>query len=628
MPSLEEALGLESETPQQGQSLESALGLESAAPAAPAGPGFMQRLGNAAGEGARNIIPSLANTAMQNARGGIDLLSTLLQRPSEMPGKLLDVGKGAASTATLGGYQPEGGDPALQSVGGSAAAGGIGMGVSKLLGGVANPIVRALLSTGINTAQGGASAAVQGGDVAEGMGRALGGQAVATAVPAVGGAIARKALGPTSRVVQQNESNQAFNQQRAATIHRDETARARAHVELVQATTDLDNITNELAVRQGLQVTSPFAKTLAAPVTDREAYSFVQAVKPSALPSIPLNNLQAKAQEIIDRMSGVPKPVQPSKVVGTAKALIPEDTTQQNIGGTMTDLSELSDLQKQAYAPLLKLIESHNKAGGLALDKLQDFKTAMGTLTQATSSSARRLGSQLYRSFMDDIRESAKTSPAARQYLIANEKSAQNHAAADIADAITLNGTKRTPTGKLVIQPGAITKAIEKDELMSGLPADKRQRLIDTIETVFQANRRVEEAEAGVKAAKPSKPAAERPTGEKLISKYQPGVMLKTLGRTAGAAAGMAGASSLGGVGMMGGAYLGDKAGQALAAKFPQMIFRAALTEPGTAFVKQLFAQGPPMFGDTAKAVALQNFLQAQDFNDQREKLMAQQVRR
>jgi hypothetical protein len=600
-----------------------------------AGPGFMQRLGTAAGKGARDIIPSLANTAVQGARGGIDLLGTLLQRPSELPGKLMDVGRGAAGAATLGAYQPDAaGDPAreaLQSVGGSGMAGLTGMGVGKLLGGVASPLLRTLMGTGISAAQGGAGAAVQGGDVAEGIGRALGGQATLIGGGAAGGATLRKMASPAAKVVQQNEANQAFNTERAAKIHRDETARARAHVELVKATTDLDNITNELAVRQGMQVVSPFAKTLAAPVTDREAYSFLKAVQPSALPSVPLNNLQTKAQEIIDRMTGVPKSIQPGKVVGTAKDLATKDQmdpTKQNVGGTTTNLNELSDLQKEAFAPLLKLIESHNKAGGIALDKLQDFKTAMGTLTQATSGSARRLGSQLYRSFMDDIRETAKTSPAAQQYLVANAKSAQNHAAIDIADAITLNGTQRTATGKLVIKPGAIAKAIEKDELMAGLPADKRQRLIDTIEEVFQANRRVEEAEAGVKATKPSKPAAERPTGKKLVSKYQPGLMLKTAGRTAGAAIGGAAAGSLGGVGVLGGMYLGDKAGQAAAAKFPQMIFRAALTEPGTAFIKQLFAQRPPMFGDTARATALQNFLQAQDFNEQREQMMVQAVRR
>ena len=383
-----------------------------------------------------------------------------------------------------------------------------------------------------------------------------------------------KAVFETQRT---NDMNQGINSLRhalveggAAPVDRTtamaaaEAKRVAAQQELMSATAQLDNITGQIAQRQGIQIVSPFAKSLAAPVTDQQAYSFLKAVKPESMPSVRLNNLQSKAQEIIDRMSGVPKPIQPSKTVATAKALIPEDASQQMVGGTNVNLADLSDLQKQAYAPLLKLIESHNKAGGIALDKLQDFKTAMGTLTQATNSNASGLNRQLYRSFMDDIRETAKTSPAAQQFLIANTRSAQNHAAEDIANAISMHGTQRGSMGELVLKPGALSKAVDKDELLKGLPADKRQRFIDTIEDVFRVNKRVDRAETALKAAQAEAKAAGKPIPrmrdlpEYTKPEYKQGVVAKTMGRMIGASTGMAigGMSPLPG-GVLGGAYIG-----------------------------------------------------------------------
>jgi len=403
-------------------------------------------------------------------------------------------------------------------------------------------------------------------------------------------------------------------------------ARMNAEIQLRQATAQLDNVTNRIAQRQGIAVTSPFQQTLAAPVTNEQAYSFLKAVRPEAIPSIKLTKLEAKAQEILHDFENVPKALQPSKVVKTAEQLLPEEAGMtETLGGVPTDLNSLTDLQKQAFAPLLKTIQAHNAVGGIALDKMQPFKEAMGQLTQATG--ARKLGSQLYRSFMDDLRTAAETSPAAAQALRANTVAAQNFAARDIADAVTYSGSLVDKAGRIQIKPGSLMKAVSRDELLSGLPPAKQKEFADTIEEVFRANRNIEQAtsaskEATARVKELSKPGMRMKNPEllpeivspshfkKLAMKENVGVR-RLIGSAAGATGGAMAAHGFGLPPFMGYAS-GSAIGYGVANKLAQGIFEATLRPGGSPFVRALFRDMPPMASDVAKLAAITNFLASQ----------------
>jgi hypothetical protein len=408
--------------------------------------------------------------------------------------------------------------------------------------------------------------------------------------------------------------------ERAAAIAAAEAKRVEAYNHLAQATAQLDIATAQVARRQGIAVTSPFGASLAAPVTNEQAYSFLKALKPGAIPSIPLTNLQKTAEEIIEQFEGIPKPLIPSKGVKTARELTGEDITTQLLGGIQVD--DLTVAQKSAYAPLLETIKQHNNLGGLAIDKLQQFKQSIGELTKVTGSAT--LGRRLYRGLMDDLREAAKTNPGAAQALRANTIAGQNLAARDIADAVTYNGTLVDKFGRLRIQSNTLRKKLDTDELLQQLPEAKRKEVVDTLEEIFRANKRIETAEGGVATAEAGVKAATKLRVPKNIVAKQPadlpeiispiapkaGFVSRTLGRGIGAATGgTLGAMTGVPYGGYAGAYAGAKLGAQGADQLPQLIFQAALKPGGREFLKTMFADMPPMLGDIGKAAAISNFL-------------------
>lgn len=408
---------------------------------------------------------------------------------------------------------------------------------------------------------------------------------------------------------------------RLAKVAAAEAKRQAAYANLAKSTAQLDQATAKVAQRQGLTVTSPFGASLAAPITNEQAFSFLKALRPGAVPSIKLSNLQKSAEDIVEQFEGIPKPLAGGKAVKTAQALSGTDEAVEMLGGV--PVADLTSAQKSAWAPLLETIKSHNDIGGLALDKLQQFKQSIGELTRITGSAT--LGRRLYRGLMDDLREAAKTNPGARQALQANTIASQNLAAADIADAVTFNGTLVDKFGRLRIQPNTIRKKLEADELLKQLPKAKQDEVVSTLEEIFRANVQVEQAQAvakqadaGVKAASsirtPHGPRTKQVPLDlpEIISPKSPrgGFVVRTIGRGVGAATGgTIGAATGVPYGGYAGAYAGAKMGAEAANALPQMIFQAALKPGGREFLKTLFADLPPMAGDLGKLAAIQNFL-------------------
>ena len=406
---------------------------------------------------------------------------------------------------------------------------------------------------------------------------------------------------------------EAVGAEQAAAATATEARRAAAHANLARATADLDTATAKVAQRQGIAVTSPFATSLAAPVTNEQAFSFLKALKPGAVPSIPLKNLQQTAEDIIAQFEGIPKPLLPGKPLKTAQALAGTEEATQMLGGV--PVSDLTAAQKSAWAPLLETIKSHNDLGGLSLDKLAQFKKSLGELTQVTGSAT--LGRRLYRGLMDDLRDSAKTNPGAAQALRANTIASQNLAARDIADAVTYNGTLVDKFGRLQIQANTLRKKLDADELLQQLPEAKRKEVVDTLEEIFRARKQVETATEEVAAAGKAVRKAKTPKYPQdlpeIISPTSPkgGFVTRTIGRGVGAATGgVLGAVTGVSYGGYAGAYAGAKLGAQGAEVLPQLIFQAVLKPGGTQFLKTLFADIPPMAGDLGKAAALTNFIQ------------------
>jgi hypothetical protein len=364
------------------------------------------------------------------------------------------------------------------------------------------------------------------------------------------------------------------------------------------------------------RTTSPAADKLRNPVSNEEAYSFMNApeFKP---PTIPLTKLEGMASEITAQFEGVPKSLSPSKTGKVAEELTAADPT----GGAW---GQMEPAQRQQWAAIREKLQTSKSSGGMTLDKVHEMIKGLGELTHAPDPRTSGLAKKMYRETWDDVRNAAYEmdstgrvlkvkDQAAHQLVEANKIASQNLAARDIADKILFNGSKVDKLGRLQVDPGAILRAVQKDNLLAQIPAVERAEFIDTLNQVFRVRREVP-AETAVrpeiiKATKIGKGPKLESRLPETVAPQQPSTAISHWNplRLAAGAVGHGGAA-MGGIP----GYLGAMGGYAAAAAYPRLIFSAAMTKPGRAFLNTLYKDAPPMLGETAKMTAISNFLIAQ----------------
>lgn len=657
-------------------------------------PGFMQRLGRGVTEGVTGFLPGLAHQAAGGARGSIDLLSTLLQHPSEMPGKLLDVGKGAARGLTLGGYQPESGVPGSEDLRTVGEVGATSAVASPLLGKIASPVARALAGTGIGAVQGGVSAGVQGGDVATGIGQGIGGgiageglYGTARGIGYVAGApyrqaVSKMAQGEAEFTDRMAKYGRALGDVQQATMKN--KAMMQAYDTEVQAANALvaagipgakEQLAQAIDTRNRLQAdfdagvrgAADQAKKLRPAMAPAQAYAefnHLRDTAPQTLPDIVLQHttehVGKQANRILASSENLPRQagigaIDPIEKLAVGLDSVMGETKQANYDpGVVSNFGE----RWKTFSPEMKQLANEKyqaqigisgddiaslTSGRLRLDQFDRMRQLVGAKAGAGSG----LASSIYRSLMEDLRNS--NDPLAKGYIEANRSYGQNIAAMDLArmslpardkyGAETIDTRKLNEIKKMFATYDKDPKLLKFDErqIVDSIPNDQRQPFLDYIDTVFRKREAVDKSKDVVKETRKSlreaenaKPGEAVPKPELYNTKMPDLSQYGSLepypdmsyeipfGFGAAYSAARAGGANIS-WSILAAHGLGYGAGP---------IFRLGLTPEGRQFARSVFMDGPPRWGDKAKLMAVQNFLQAQDFNEERKKQMRQAVRR
>lgn len=407
---------------------------------------------------------------------------------------------------------------------------------------------------------------------------------------------------------QQSDFLDALSRETAAaqdTAQVNRTANMRNAAAREAALRDVSTAEGRVAQMQGPNVMSPAAARLRNPLTNEQAYGFMNEPT-TVMPTIPLTHLEGAADNILAKLKGTPKALQPTKAKNVAEQLTTPDAVGEAFG-------DMTPQQQRAWSAIKDQLQQSKQSGGLALDKVDEIANGLGQLTHSPDPRTSGLAKKMYKEMFNDIREAAKTDPVAAQYVAANRIARQNLAARDIADIVTFNGTKIDKLGRLTVDPGAILKAVQKNELLADLPPEQAREFVDTLDAVFRARSRVPAEQSVLPEIVPATKVRKPPTMEKSLptngEPSAPGghVPYHSPKRLA---MGLAGASAFHAMGLP--AYSGGLVGYAMAANYPRLIFTAARTRAGRQMLETLYKDMPPRVGDTAKFFALSNFLKSQ----------------
>ena len=384
---------------------------------------------------------------------------------------------------------------------------------------------------------------------------------------------------------------------------------------------------------------------------------------PQTLPEIVLTNTTAnvgkQSSRILESTSNLPRAagigaVDPVEKLAVGLDSVMQDSKQANVsdvGGVATFgerwktfSPEMKQLANEKYTSQIGISGddiASMTSGRLRLDQFDRMRQLVGEKAGAGSG----LASSIYHSMMEDLRSSSD--PMAKGYVAANRSYGQNIAAMDLTRMVlpardkfgheTIDTTKLNNVKKMFDVYDRDPKLLKFDErqIVESIPQDQRRPFLEYIDTIFKKRTTLDTLKQDVKAARAelgtalkAKPAkVEKPNLASTtlpdlsqygpLDKYPDMQFDSPLGFGAtysmNRAAGLPISWSI-----LAAHGLGTIAGP---------IFRLGLTPEGRTLAKNMFLDGPPKWGDKAKLMAVQNFLQAQDFNEERKKQMRQMAR-
>ena len=687
MPTLDELIGSEEAAPAAGGGTVS---LDTLTGNGTATPDFMSRLGTGIKEGAMDFLPALGRQAIGTAKGAYKLGTDAPENLWSNLGEIGRGAASAATFGAYKPEGGDPNLQALGQTGIDLATGKylwgplVGKIASPLirslmqpaiggaLGGVSAGVQGGDIATGIGQGIGGGVGGEMLGGAARGAGYVAGvpyRQAVSKMARTEAELASRmakygKATADVEQVVQRNKAMmQAYEMDVAAAQAAVAAGVPGAKQNLAMALDTRNRLQADFdASVKGAADEAQKLRPALAPAQAYAEFNRVRDTAPQTLPDIELKitttNVGKQANRIIASSENLPRQAGIGAIDPVEKLAVGLDSAMKDTAQAVYDpgvIATFGEKWKNFDANMKQLANEKYTAqigisgddiasmssGRLRLDQFDRMRKLVGEKAGAGSG----LASSIYWSLMEDLRSSVD--PMAKGYIEANRGYSQNIAAMDLTRKVlpardkynneTIDARKLSEVSKMFDIYKRDPKLLKFDErqIVESIPLDQRQPFLDYIDTIFKKRSAADMAGEEVKLARKQyekaqkvKPAiGQRP---KLASTEMPD--LSTYGPLE-KYPDMQFDSPLG----FGATYSLNRAAglpiswSILAAHglgtIAAPIFRLGLSPEGRQFAKAVFMDGPPKWGDKAKLMAVQNFLQAQDFNEERKRKMREFAR-